>query len=97
MNGKTLITAILVILGGFLALKIIGVALGTIIFFLFPFILMGLGYIGMKNDKTFIGGILFAIGLIMLLSKLSGMIYLLAAIALIVWGVSLLMRKKNVY
>ncbi|WP_128657983.1 LiaF transmembrane domain-containing protein [Paenibacillus sp. 598K] len=98
MNGKTALGALLVLMGGWIVLKIIGVSLGPIIGFLFPFILMGLGYIGIKNDSKLIGGAMFAIGLIMLLGKLSGLFLFLGAIGLVVLGVSMFRgNNRRVY
>jgi len=98
MNGKTAIGVVLVFLGAWMVLKMFGVSLGPVFGFLFPLILIGLGYVGMKNDKKMIGGIMVAIGVIILLGKLSGVIFLLLAIGAIVFGISLLkQRNKNVY
>nr|WP_236346780.1 hypothetical protein [Paenibacillus plantiphilus] len=75
-------------MGGIVVLNFIGVNLGWIIGLLMPFILIGLGVLGLKNDKKIIGGILIVVGAIMLLGKLAGIFTLLLAIGLIVWGVS---------
>ncbi|PZD92939.1 hypothetical protein DNH61_25965 [Paenibacillus sambharensis] len=97
MNSKTAIGAVLVFCGGWLVLRIFGFSLGPIFGLIFPFILIGLGILGMKNDKKIIGAILLTIGLISLLAKLSGLIMLLIAIALIVGGVSLFKNKNRAY
>ena len=88
MNSKSALGALLVVLGGIVVLKFIGINLGWIISLLMPFILIGLGVLGLKNDKKIIGGILIVVGAIMLLGKLAGIFTLLLAIGLIVWGVS---------
>ncbi|WP_371877764.1 LiaF transmembrane domain-containing protein [Paenibacillus plantiphilus] len=88
MNSKSALGALLVVLGGIVVLNFIGVNLGWIIGLLMPFILIGLGVLGLKNDKKIIGGILIVVGAIMLLGKLAGIFTLLLAIGLIVWGVS---------
>ncbi|MFC3342967.1 hypothetical protein [Paenibacillus abyssi] len=97
MNGKTFLSVVLIAVGGLIALKFIGLTLGAIIGFLFPFILMGLGVVGIKNDKKLIGGILFGIGLVVLLGKLSGLIFFLLAVGMVIWGISMLRRDKRVY
>lgn len=95
MNGKTAIGVVLVFLGAWMVLKMFGISLGPIFGFLFPLILIGLGYVGIKNGKNMIGGIMLAIGIIILLGKLSGVIFFLLAIGAVVLGVSLLRRSKN--
>jgi predicted membrane protein len=97
MNNKTVLGLMFVLVGVWIALKIVGISLGPIIGFLFPIILMGLGYIGIKNGSKLIGGILFAVGLIILLGKLSGLIFFALAIGLIVWGISMFRRNKRGY
>jgi predicted membrane protein len=98
LNGKTALGVILVIIGGLIVLRIFGFTLGPIFGYLFPIILLGLGYVGLKNGKNWIGIILIAVGAIMLLAKLSGVIFLILAIAAIIFGISILKgRRKNVF
>ncbi|MUT68671.1 hypothetical protein [Paenibacillus sp. NEAU-GSW1] len=94
MDGKKALGVLLAIVGGLVVLNFIGVHFGAIFGFLFPFILIGLGVVGWKNDKKWIGGILAAIGAIMVIGKFSSLIMLLAAIGVIVYGVSLI-KKRN--
>lgn len=98
MNGKTAIGAVLTFLGIVMVLKVFGLPfgafLGPVFGFLFPLILIGLGVLGIKNGKKMIGGVLLAFGIIILLGKLSGVIFFLLAVGLIVWGVSMLRRKR---
>jgi lia operon protein LiaI len=95
MNGKTAIGVVLVFLGAWMVLKMFGISLGPIFGFLFPLILIGLGYVGIKNGKNMIGGVMLAIGIIILLGKLSGVIFFLLAVGAVVLGISLLRRSKN--
>lgn len=95
LNGKTALGVILVALGVLVALRIFGISLGPIFGFLFPIILIGLGYVGMKNGKNWIGMILIAIGAIMLLVKLSGVFFLIFAIAAILIGISLIRGRSR--
>ncbi|MCQ6559220.1 LiaF transmembrane domain-containing protein [Paenibacillus mendelii] len=96
MNGKSALGAILVVLGGLMVLKFLGISLGWIIGLLMPFILIGLGVVGLKNNSKLIGGILIVIGAFMLLPKVAGLVTLLVAIGVIVWGVSMFKREKRV-
>lgn len=95
MNGKSALGAILVVVGGLVAMKFFGIQLGGIIGFLMPFILIGLGFVGVKNDSKLIGGILIVVGIFMLIGKMMGLITLLLAIGLIVWGVSIFKRERR--
>jgi predicted membrane protein len=96
MNGKSVLGALIVIAGSLMVMKIIGINLGWIISLLMPFILIGLGVVGVKNDKKVIGGILIVVGAFMLIGKLAGIIALLLAIGIILWGVSMFKRRKHV-
>lgn len=70
---------------GFLAASFFGI--------LFPILLIVLGVIGIRNKKVVIGGILLGFGLLMLLGKMAWIMGWIVAIALIVYGISLLRRK----
>ncbi|MBB3114700.1 putative membrane protein [Paenibacillus phyllosphaerae] len=96
MNGKSALGAVLVALGGLMVLKFLGINLGWIISLLMPFILIGLGFVGLKNNSKIIGSVLVAVGAIMLLPHLFGIVSLLLAIGLIVWGVSMFRNKRHV-
>jgi len=99
MNNKSVLSILLIIAGGWILLKLLGVTLGPIVGFLFslllPLILIGLGFVGMKNGKTLIGGIMLAVGALMLLGKVLHALFPLLVIGLIVWGVYMLVRKDG--
>jgi len=95
MNGKSALGVLLVVVGGIAVLNFIGINFGAIISFLLPFILIGFGVLGWMNNKNWIGGILIAIGAIMLLGNLGGIIMLALAIGLIIAGVSLFKKNKH--
>lgn len=98
MNGKSALGVLLIIVGGLAALNFLNFDFGRIIGFLIPFILIGFGVVGWSYNKKWIGGILVAIGVIMLLGKLSGVLMLLLAIGLVAAGVSLFKGgKRNTY
>ena len=96
MNGKSALGALLVVVGGLMVMKFLGIHLGWIIGMLMPFIFIGLGAIGIKNNSKVIGGILVAIGGFMLIGKLAGIFALLLAIGLIFWGVSMFKSRRRV-
>ncbi|WP_138752850.1 LiaF transmembrane domain-containing protein [Paenibacillus sinopodophylli] len=95
MNGKNALGILLVIVGSIAVLNFVGVHFGAIFGFLLPFILIGFGIVGWTNNKKWIGGILAAIGGLMLLSKFGGFLVLLLAIGLIIGGVSLFKKNKR--
>ncbi|SFS44639.1 hypothetical protein [Paenibacillus sp. BC26] len=95
MNGKSALGAILVVIGALIVMKFVGINLNWIIGLIMPFILIGLGVVGIRNNSKIIGGILIVVGAILLISKLAGLFALLLAVGLIVWGVSLFKKRRN--
>ncbi|REK75613.1 LiaF transmembrane domain-containing protein [Paenibacillus paeoniae] len=95
MNGKNALGILLVVIGGLAVLKVFHIDLGWIFGLILPFILIGFGVVGWMNNKKIIGGVLIAIGGIMLMGKLGGIFMLLLAIGLIVVGVSLFTNKRS--
>jgi len=74
-----------------------GLGLGNLMGWIFPLALIGLGYIGIKNDRSFFGWLLLVIGLISLMGKFAGIMGLIIAAALIWYGVTLLRKGRKVY
>lgn len=97
LNKSTGLALCLILLGVILLLPVIGWSIAVVLKALFPVLLMVVGYIGIKNGRSVIGWGALVIGLVMLLGKLSGLAVWIIAIALIVYGISLLTKKKNVY
>lgn len=97
MNGKTALGVLLIIAGGLAVLNFFDISLGWIFSLLLPFILIGFGIVGWSNNKKVIGSILIAVGGVMLLGKLGGIIMLLLAIGLIVFGVSMFKGNRKSY
>ncbi|MEK8132098.1 hypothetical protein WMW72_29795 [Paenibacillus filicis] len=98
MNKHTGIALVMIFFGALILLNKMGIHhLGShIMGYLFPIAMVGFGFLGLKNGKTIIGLLLIGIGGLALLGKLSGLIGLLFAGALIWYGVSLI-RKNSVY
>ena len=92
MNKNRTLAIILISLGLLIIADkigyVFGYRLGHLWSFLFPALMLILGYVGMRNGKWFIGLILFGFGLLGVLAKLSGLFIPLIAIALIWFGVS---------
>jgi hypothetical protein len=94
LQGKNAFALILILCGGLILLGKFHFVFGWLTGLIVPIALIFFGYIGLRNGKKFIGGVLIFIGAIFLLGKLSGLIGLAIAIGLIVYGVSLLTKKK---
>lgn len=97
LSKNTVVALILIVFGGLLLLNKLGFHTGALMGWLFPIAMVGLGWLGLKNGRSAIGIILMAIGGLVLLGKLSGIIFIIIAIALIVYGISLLRKNKSVY
>ncbi|MGG1312268.1 hypothetical protein ABE228_06355 [Cohnella laeviribosi] len=91
-NGLAIV---LVVIGILLLVGKLGNLFGFLIGLLIPLLVVGLGVLGWRNGNRFIGGILIVIGGFMLLGKLSAVIFWVAAIGLIVFGISLLARNMR--
>ena len=94
MNRTTGFALFLIGCGVLIILNRLGLGLGNLLSFLFPIALILFGYIGIKNNRNLIGWVLIILGMIGLLAKLSGLIGLLIAGGLIVYGIYVLKRNK---
>lgn len=92
-NGNGL-AVLLIAIGVVLILMKTGL-LGWLIGLLIPILIIGLGVMAWRNGNRVVGGILGAVGALVLLGKLSFLFVWVAAIALIVFGVSLIRRKPS--
>ncbi|WP_040952854.1 LiaF transmembrane domain-containing protein [Gorillibacterium massiliense] len=96
LQGKNMLALILIACGALILLGKTGMVFGWLIGLIVPIALIAFGYLGIRNGKKFIGTVLIVIGAVLLLGKLSGLIGIAIAVALILYGASML-RKKNVY
>lgn len=94
LNGKNMWAFILIGIGLLIIAGHIGFGLGTLLSWLVPLALIGLGYYGIKNNRSFFGWLLMIIGLFGIASKFAGFFGIIIAICLIGYGVSML-RKRN--
>lgn len=101
LNKNTGFALILIGLGVVLVLKSIGIIItpliGKIFSLILPIVMMYLGYIGMKHGRTFIGGVIFVVGFLILLGKLTWLIGLIFSIGLIIFGIAMLKNRAKVY
>lgn len=91
-NGLAIV---LIAIGALLILVKTGI-LGWMFSLLIPLLVIGLGVMAWRNGSRFLGGILGVIGAIMLLGRLSHLFVWIAAIALIVYGVSMIRSRSGV-
>lgn len=94
LSGKNVTALVLIGMGVLALLPFIMSGVGLILSWLFPIVLMVLGYYGMKQGKTFIGLTVFIIGAAILFSKLSSWFGIIMAVALIIIGISLLKKRS---
>ena len=93
-SGKGL--AILLIgFGGLIILGKLGIGLGFFFGLLIPILIFLLGVMAWNNGSRLLGGILGVIGGIMLLGQLSHLFVWVAAIALVIFGASMLRRNSR--
>lgn len=68
---------------------------GGLMSYLIPILIIALGYYGIKRGSQFFGWIIFIIGVIMLLGKLTWIFGLLVAVGVIAYGISILKRQHS--
>ncbi len=90
-NGLALL---LIGFGGLIILGKLGFGLGFLFGLLIPILIILLGVVAWKNGNRLVGGVIAAVGVFILLGKLSVLFVWAAAIALILFGVSMLGRKN---
>lgn len=91
------LAVVLIFIGALMLMGIFGSLVGGLLGLLFPILMIALGYYGIKRGKTVIGWIILAVGVLMLIGKLSWFIGPLLGIILLVYGISLLMKKRTTY
>lgn len=91
-NGLAIL---LIAIGALLILVKTGI-IGWLFSLLIPLLVIGLGVMAWRNGSRFLGGVLGVIGAIMLLGQLSRVFVWIAAIALIVYGISMIRNRSSV-
>jgi len=99
MKKNTGLAFLLIAFGALILLHKIGIHtgpfIGSIMAYVIPLAMVGLGYVGIKNGSKF-GWIIAGLGIIILLGKLAGWIIILLAIGLIAYGFSMLSNRTRV-
>lgn len=91
------LAVVLIAIGALMLLGVFGPLMGRLLGLVFPIILIALGYYGVRRGKVLIGWIILVIGVLSLIAKLSWIIGPLLGIALLIFGISLLKKKRNTY
>ncbi|TXK82666.1 LiaF transmembrane domain-containing protein [Paenibacillus sp. N3.4] len=96
MKRNTGLAALLIAFGALILLNKFGLHtghfFGSLMGYLVPLIMIGLGYIGIRNGSK-IGWIIAGLGIIILLGKMATWIIILLAIGLIGYGFSMLTKR----
>ncbi|WP_027094700.1 LiaF transmembrane domain-containing protein [Cohnella thermotolerans] len=88
------LAVVLIVIGILLLFGKLGHLFGFIISLLIPVLVIGLGVMAWQRGNRIVGGVLAVIGGFMLLGKLSAIIFWIAVIGLIVFGISMLGKKS---
>ena len=95
MNRNITFAVILILLGGLILIDKLGFGLGSLMNWIFPIVLLLIGYSLIKHRSGFIGWPLAILGGLILFGKLMGVIGWLVAIVLIIYGVYLLKNRER--
>jgi lia operon protein LiaI len=93
MNGNTGFAILLIACGALIMLGKFGFGFGPLMGYLIPLALVLFGWYSVKRGSKFVGWGMLILGLVILMSKLTGLIGLIIAIGMIAYGVTML--KKN--
>lgn len=93
MNGNTGFALLLIACGALIMLGKFGFGVGPLMGYLIPLALVGFGWYSVKRGSKFVGWGMLILGLVILMSKLTGLVGLVIAIGMIAYGVTML--KKN--
>ncbi|WP_010271514.1 LiaF transmembrane domain-containing protein [Paenibacillus senegalensis] len=95
LNGTSGFALLLIGCGALIVMNILGVSLGGLMGYLIPIAMIGLGYVGFQNGKKLLGGVIFLLGAMLLIGKLTWIIGLIVAVAMIAYGVSMISKMNS--
>lgn len=95
MKSGNGLAVLLIGFGGLIILGKLGFGLGFLFGLLIPILIILLGIVAWNNGNRLLGGVIAVVGGFILLGKLSFLFVWAAAIALIVFGLSMIGRKNN--
>jgi hypothetical protein len=94
LQGKNAMALILIGCGVLILLGKLGPILGWVMSLLVPIALLAFGYLGIKNGKSFLGGVLMVLGGLMLFGRMIPLLTIIIAVLLIGWGISTFTKKR---
>ncbi|TCZ77722.1 hypothetical protein E0485_09580 [Paenibacillus albiflavus] len=94
-SRNTGVAVALIALGAIILLSRTGFFFGPVMGFILPIIMLGLGYYGIKNGSKF-GWVIAILGGIILFAKLTPLFIMILAVAMVVFGISMLGKKSQV-
>ena len=95
LHGKSGLAILLILCGSLILLSKLNFPFWHLFSYLIPFIVILLGYVGIRNGRTLIGSVILVVGLIMLVSKFATFFGFLVAVLLIIYGISLLRKNSR--
>lgn len=96
LNGNVGLALLLIIFGGLILLGKFASVAGYLMGYLVPVAMIAIGYWSFRSGNRLLGGFILFVGAVILLGKLSGMVSIILAVGLILYGLSLF-RKKSAY
>ncbi|GIP31065.1 hypothetical protein [Paenibacillus sp. J2TS4] len=97
LDGKSGFAILLIGCGALILLNKIGLNLGGLMGYLIPIVMVALGYYGIQSGRKIMGGIVLLLGILILIGKFSWLIGIAIAIAMIVYGASMLKGTGRTY
>lgn len=95
LNGNSTFALLLIGCGALIVLKMFGFSLGGLMGYLIPIAMILLGYVGFQNGRKLLGGVIFLLGAMLLIGKLTWFIGLIVAVAMIAYGVSMISKMNS--
>lgn len=96
-NQKSGLAIALIVVGALMLMGVFAPLFGKLISLLFPLILIGLGYYGIKRGKKLTGWVILVVGLLILISRLAWLIGPVLGILLLVFGIMMLKGRRRSY
>ncbi|RUS46147.1 hypothetical protein [Cohnella sp. AR92] len=94
MKKNNGLAVVLIVIGVLLLFGKLGSLFGFILSLLIPVLVIALGVMAWRRGNRFVGGVLGVIGGLMLLGKLSTVLFWIAAIGVILFGLSMIRRNN---
>lgn len=94
-KGSTGFAILLIACGALIVLGKLGMGSGALMGYLIPAAMAAFGWYSVKRGSKFVGWAFLILGVLILLSKLTWLIGLIIALAMIGYGVTMLKRNRS--